>query len=287
LRYLSQHVERLLVVEQPPSRRPTLRITGVCTILLAVFLAACGSSTSVLASAGGTAGATASGGAGGTVEHSCAVGDTRVCVGPGACAGGQACDPSGEWSPCDCGDQTGSSGSGGSTSATGGQTGKGGASTGDTAGASSGGEAGAAGAAEGSMDEPCPASATFADCSGQCKPIVALVCGAQCMDALPPISIHAGDVILRTPSLSGTRCPACSATSSLSYQVIVLPAEPPAQPLHISIPYPWYFDQPGPSCVAPVAPTQCVPVDANVIKIRTDDPHAKAINVVAESGDCP
>ncbi len=32
----------------------------------------------------------------------CATGDTRACVGPGACAGGQVCS-AGNWSACDCG----------------------------------------------------------------------------------------------------------------------------------------------------------------------------------------
>ncbi len=35
---------------------------------------------------------------------SCAQGDTRICVGPGGCTGGQACDASGLWQVCDCGE---------------------------------------------------------------------------------------------------------------------------------------------------------------------------------------
>ena len=37
----------------------------------------------------------------------CDPGLTRICVGPGACAGGQACLASGTWSACDCGSATG------------------------------------------------------------------------------------------------------------------------------------------------------------------------------------
>ncbi|MBI5531667.1 MAG: SUMF1/EgtB/PvdO family nonheme iron enzyme [Deltaproteobacteria bacterium] len=33
----------------------------------------------------------------------CKAGETRVCVGPGACQGGQLCTPQGSWSGCDCG----------------------------------------------------------------------------------------------------------------------------------------------------------------------------------------
>ena len=51
-----------------------------------------------------------SAGVGGTSSNpACEIGLTRVCVGPGACAGGQKCLPDGTWSDCDCGE----SGSGG------------------------------------------------------------------------------------------------------------------------------------------------------------------------------
>jgi hypothetical protein len=39
-----------------------------------------------------------------SAAHACASGDTRSCVGPGACAGGQVCRPDGTgFAPCDCG----------------------------------------------------------------------------------------------------------------------------------------------------------------------------------------
>jgi cysteine-rich repeat protein len=38
-------------------------------------------------------------------EHVCASGDTRVCVGPAGCAGGQECRD-GSWADCDCGDDS-------------------------------------------------------------------------------------------------------------------------------------------------------------------------------------
>jgi hypothetical protein len=33
----------------------------------------------------------------------CTPGDTRVCTGPAACAGGQTCGQGGQWGACDCG----------------------------------------------------------------------------------------------------------------------------------------------------------------------------------------
>jgi hypothetical protein len=39
-----------------------------------------------------------------SASHVCAAGDTRACVGTGACAGGQVCRPDGTgFGPCDCG----------------------------------------------------------------------------------------------------------------------------------------------------------------------------------------
>jgi hypothetical protein len=77
---------------------------------------------------GGTSDAGGAGGSGGTADSSvgaCTPGDTRVCVGPGACAGGQACLPGGAaWSACDCGSGAGGTfgtgGVGGSAGASGG-----------------------------------------------------------------------------------------------------------------------------------------------------------------------
>jgi hypothetical protein len=40
----------------------------------------------------------------------CTPGDTRACIGPGACDGGQLCLPDGSWGACDCGTATGGSG---------------------------------------------------------------------------------------------------------------------------------------------------------------------------------
>jgi hypothetical protein len=57
-----------------------------------------------------------SAGTGASTETACESGLTRVCIGPGACKGGQKCLPDGSWSDCDCGElgSGGARGSGGS-----------------------------------------------------------------------------------------------------------------------------------------------------------------------------
>lgn len=94
-------------------------------------------------SGGSAAGAGGSGGA-----PSCTPGSTQACVGPGACAGGQACLAGSGWGPCDCG--VGGSGGTGGTAAGGAGGGRGGdggvAGTGGAGGAASGGAGGSSGA---------------------------------------------------------------------------------------------------------------------------------------------
>lgn len=94
------------------------------------------------------------------VSRACDAGHTRVCVGPGACPGGQACLPDGSgWTSCDCGGEAGTGGATvggtGGGAFTGGQPGTGAsgqggnAAGGDTSGsggrAASGGSSGASG----------------------------------------------------------------------------------------------------------------------------------------------
>jgi hypothetical protein len=79
--------------------------------------------------ASGSAGSAATAGNAGSGSSVCAPGDTRTCVGPGNCEGGQVCRGDGSgWSACDCG--AGAGGSGGEMT------------TGGTGNSSSGGEAG-------------------------------------------------------------------------------------------------------------------------------------------------
>jgi hypothetical protein len=79
-------------------------------------------------------------GSAGSVAMVCTFGTTQLCVGPGACKGGQSCLENGSgWTPCDCG--AGSGGSAG-TSASGGASG---ASAGTSAAGTGGSTAGAGG----------------------------------------------------------------------------------------------------------------------------------------------
>ena len=82
----------------------------------------------------------------------CNQGDTRKCVGPGACDGGQSCNADGEWSDCLCGGG-GAGGGGGSGAGGGGNAGQGGGGgsgasggSGGTGGSSGGGTGGSSGA---------------------------------------------------------------------------------------------------------------------------------------------
>jgi hypothetical protein len=61
--------------------------------------------------------------------RACEPGATRMCVGAGACSGGQRCDSSGAWGACDCGSAAGDAGSAGGGT-TGGGTAGGGTATG-------------------------------------------------------------------------------------------------------------------------------------------------------------
>lgn len=53
----------------------------------------------------------------GCSSSACKVGESRACVGPGACSGKQACNSDGaNWTTCDCGDTTGGASTGGQSS---------------------------------------------------------------------------------------------------------------------------------------------------------------------------
>ena len=101
---------------------------------------------------GGNAGSS-TGGAG-----MCTAGDTRACVGPGACQGGQLCGPDGSWGSCDCG-AGGTGGAGGGTGGSGGASGAGGGTGG------SGGASGAGGGSGGASDAGDGAAGADAGCT--------------------------------------------------------------------------------------------------------------------------
>lgn len=135
---------------------------SLCVVSL---VGACGSSEDDLAKPG---------------SRVCTPGATQVCVGNGACQGGQVCNAQGTaWGECVCGSGTGgSAGSSGGAAGGGGSGGggSGGASGGTAGSTSSGGVGGAAGSAAaggtsgaGGSTLPCPTGA-YTDCVGDCNP---------------------------------------------------------------------------------------------------------------------
>lgn len=149
------------------------------------------------ACSGETTGGDASGSGGGGVRPEgavCTPNETRLCYGPGACEGGQACEADGSgWGPCDCG--TGTDGGAGADGAGG-----------------SGVAEGGAGAAVGTGRVPCVVSgstltlpATFRDfgaahpdfepgVSGQTETTVGLVASSLGADGVPELASEGGGI---------------------------------------------------------------------------------------------
>jgi hypothetical protein len=139
-------------------------------VLLGLTIAVCGCGGS---SSGGRGGAGGGNGGGGGADSGgrgggagsggsglvCSPGSTQVCVGPGACAGGQSCNSDGRaWGTCDCGTTgtggtaggAGTAGTGGTVAGTGGGSGGGGTTgTGGRGGAGISGSAGTGGGTAG------------------------------------------------------------------------------------------------------------------------------------------
>lgn len=259
----------------------------VASIML--LLASCGSTTSE--APGPAAGASA----GSLSSDRCSAGDTRHCVGPGACDGGQACGSDERWGACDCG-----ASGGGGTAAVGGSSGGpsfGGASMSGTGGAAVGGESasetGAAGASTMNPgDEPCPTSPILlADCSGQCS-AKGPTCDDVCPVSLSLTQLNDGQVIARLPSPPAAPC-LCSVQgvqpAAYSALINVNVANPPRNSsFHLSVPPPWFvaLDNGGRvHCARPEA--SCLAVSGAGLGVWTADPNAPAINLTVEAGPCP
>lgn len=118
-----------------------IKMAALVAVGATMLQVSCGSDDS--SGGSGNTGGAQTGGTGGA--STCTAGDTRSCTGPGACQGGQTCEPSGTWGACDCG----SGGSGGA---------------GGTAGSTSGGAAGTGGGAGTGGSGPTPTK--LADISG-------------------------------------------------------------------------------------------------------------------------
>jgi hypothetical protein len=265
-------------------------------VALVVFVSSCGSksiSTPQNSGFGGTTGASS--------PAQCAAGDTRLCVGPGACSGAQACDDDSHWSSCNCGSagQTAGSSNGGSLGAFGGAATGGeaagsteheGGSPGNGAGApgTGGAEPGAAGSGM-SGDEDCPDGTLPVDCSKQCDtstPSCSNECGttAMVLDSVP-----LGSTLIRLPSHPGSHCN-CSADSPAAYSVGVSWHNTPTGTYHVSVSAPWSFNPGGfeSGCALPFI-SSCQTMGSNVhgVLVQTSDPDAPAANVTIEAGRCP
>ena len=269
---------------------------ALCAVLIAM-LAACGSKAATDPTAGSPTGG--NGGTSGSEGLSrCTEGDTRTCVGPGACKGGQACGAEGKWTPCDCGDSAGLGGSmtgtgtAGMTSLLAGAGGTfsevagAGAAAGNSGFGGTEGEAGAGGTS--SVDPKCPDDTVALDCSGQCGGS-AKDCDVPCGDDIHVDKVSIGSTLVRLPSHPGHRCTCVvEGTPPAAFSFVVVVDHLPAGPMHVLLPAPWSVAvYPPASCALPfIAP--CLNFSAgDGVAITTSDPEAPTGNVVVEAGRCP
>jgi hypothetical protein len=236
-------------------------------------------------------------------EELCSPGDTRECVGPGACRGGQICSESG-WSDCDC---AGSVAAGGETGGEGNDSralaGAGGEAP--TTGGASTSQAGATGI-DYTPDECPPTVGCFTpplDCGGDCPhpgceipecPIVSTcrmeVYGTKVLST----ELDTDTAIARIPSAAtiGGPCECASGTPIVAKFLTDLVPPQPTDVTHYEVRLPWHLGLPtdGTQC-APVAPTQCQNHDRyspyNRLQAWTTDPDAPAVNVHMKRGPCP
>jgi hypothetical protein len=276
------------------SVRARQRLCAVACLAGLFALSSCGSKTSDTPgpNSGGSAGS-------GSV---CAVGDTRTCVGPGACDGGQVCLPGGSWATCDCGQGgqggepaigttagTSNGGGGGAGLSAGGTTGSAAMSAGGLSGesgATGGGAAGAAGLqALNPGDDPCLDAAVTADCSGQCSSTQD-ACEMECPAVVQLDSIKIGQVIARTPSRPGARC-TCSigGDTTVVYRLAIKLVPVGSTEFHLTVPLPWHVGS-DPSCLSEPDTKDACESSYGTWNVWTTDPNAPAINLVAQFGVC-
>lgn len=275
------------------------------SLLLAL---ACGSTTIKSESSAGSGGVSSAGAIGGAIQSGgvsdggsagddtatgqCHFADTRLCVGPAACKGGQTCGADQRWGACDCGNggsTAGGGGSGGSSGGAGGSSGEvivpEGGSSGDPGGGEAGnGEAGSGGS--GPADEPCPAGPIATDCSGQCTTKPAL-CDGSCPLTVPLSLTGTGGVFARTPSNPGNKCDCGPNSTAYSMGFQFTPANHTFYML--CVPEPWHITELFINACTIIQPPQCVRlnVGAKKFSVWTSDPNAPAINLTAEIDQNP
>lgn len=225
-----------------------------------------------------TGGSPSSAGASGTNSvGQCSPGDTRPCVGPGACSGGQACGGDQKWAACDCGGQSGNGGAPATAGGAGGEAGT--------------GVGGAMGTGPGAGDEPCPAEAIDADCSAQCSAKSA-ACVPHAANSCTYYSIlgtdHVADgkVFGRLPSHPGSQC-TCTTGPATAYSTAIRFNGTPPVLVHLSVPAPWYLVFSGGYACQSDQHVSCDLINGGTIGVVTNDPNAPAINLKFEAGACP
>lgn len=286
-------------------------LMGCCAAFAIVAVASCGSKTieGPLVSRGGASGSAGASNMGGaassgapTNQGSCSIGDTRTCVGPGACTGGQVCGEDGRWAMCDCGDASGGPSNGGASGAAGSDNaGAGGESEQGASGAGGTGDdgaatAGAGGAADLDTDQPCPSVPIKADCSGLCTATK----GLCVVDPVCPTKVRAdypnlGDVIVRTPSRPVANCGCSPGVAPSGYWMHVDFKGAGVAHWHVSVPGPWHVKPLGigPLCESKKNLSSCAafstPLDNldGGLEVWTEEPDAPAINLFVEAGECP
>lgn len=224
---------------------------------------------------------------GGQPADNCAEGDTRECVGKGACRGGQYCENDG-WGSCEC-EGIGTAGAKMSAAGNGGATGGDATSLGghpeQTGGA-------AAGGGQSTWDDD-PCDGVESGCGSTLCPLSnETACSAidQCSFwNIPKIEVdeNRSYAVFRVPRVSELPEPSelpgdcLCADSPLAARFEVYVTAPGANGQlpdgHFTVRQPWYF---GP-CDSPVQCTESYPY------VRTKSPDAPEVNVYYAPGPCP
>ena len=207
-------------------------------------------------------------GAGAGKHDGCAAGETRTCVGPGACPGGQLCSAEGTWGTCDCGGLD--AGDGGPR----------------PDGSAQGDSAGLADATSRWKDDPCPpAGSTVLDCTGECAAAPAGSVCAELEACSQGLSTFLGPVVATHIRLHpwGPACTCDGYAHRLVYGLFAGATVHVDPPWHLQV-----LDTLTPECSrGPYA--QCVEARyADAIHVVTEEPDPPVRNLFLDPGGaCP
>lgn len=306
---------------RPVFRRRLLAAAWSSLLLFSIATACGGTSTpgspSLNDASGGVGGASENPG-GSAVPGTCTPGDTRQCVGPAACRGGQVCE-SETWSACDCGSSAG----GDAPQGFGGVGGSEPAATGGAGAAAAGGDSGGAPA---ELADACPSPNANDqlppwNCADDCfkqRVIDREICSSPklCTNADAsgfggiidlPKAINAGDILLRTPSASRVGGPcACNKGVAIAAKLLFDAVPDDAWPyqassgtayhIHVTVRLPWHVGLVADAVdCAPPNPAQCQDLgfvnvkggNSSNLQIWTEDLAAPPVNAEMAPGECP